>query len=335
MKHATHFQLYSGWKVLLQDMGLNAEHVLALAQLPGDLLSRKDAEVSAEQYFRLWRAIETVAGHDELPLLLGQFISVEAFSPPIFASLCSPNLQVAMQRLATFKKLIGPMRLTVDLQPDHTSVSIECLATTERIPRSLVLTELVFFTQLARLGTRYRIEPMEILTPTLPDDMAPYETFFGGPVKQGPMPRVRFSAEDAVRPFLTASDVMWSCLEPGLRKRLSDLDTDASMSERVRAALLEGLPSGQFSIEAVSKNLAVSKRTLQRQLSEESRSFSAILNATREELARHYLRSENISNGEIAFLLGFEEVNSFLRAFKDWTGSTPRHFRESPVSRLN
>ena len=335
MKQATHFTVFSGWKVLLQDMGLNAEHILALAQLPGDLFSRKDATVSVEQYFGLWQAIETVAGRDEMPLLLGQSISVEAFSPPIFAGLCSPNLQVALQRLSTFKKLIGPMKLMVDIQPGHTSLSMECLSATVPIPRSLALTELVFFTQLGRIGTRHRIEPLEIVTPVFPDDSAPYEAFFGRPIKQGTVTCVRFSTEDAVRPFLTASEAMWSCLEPDLRKRLSDLDTDASMSQRVRAALLEGLPAGQFSIQAVANNLAISKRTLQRQLSEESSSFSGILNATREELARHYLRSQPISNGEIAFLLGFEEVNSFLRAFKDWTGTTPRSFRQAPVTQLN
>ncbi len=77
----------------------------------------------------------------------------------------------------------------------------------------------------------------------------------------------------------------------------------------------------------MARQLAVSKRTMQRQLGEESTSFSDILNATRRRLAQHYLKSPSVTQGEIAYLLGFQEVNSFIRAFKDWTGITPGAYR--------
>lgn len=57
---------------------------------------------------------------------IGQALSVEAFDPPIFASLCSPNLNTAVQRLAQFKRLIGPMVLMVDIGKQRTSVAIDC-----------------------------------------------------------------------------------------------------------------------------------------------------------------------------------------------------------------
>ncbi|MBS0370481.1 MAG: helix-turn-helix transcriptional regulator [Proteobacteria bacterium] len=125
---------------------------------------------------------------------------------------------------------------------------------------------------------------------------------------------------------------MWAYFEPGLRKRLSSLDSTVKMSDRVGAALLEGLPAGQYSIEFVATHLAVSKRTLQRQLNDESTSFMEILNTTRRQLAQHYLGTPSVSQGEIAFLLGFQEVNSFIRAFKDWTGITPGAYRHETTS---
>lgn len=50
-------------------------------------------------------------GDPLFPLHLCQAMRSESFSPPLFAALCSPDLLVAAQRIATYKRLIAPMRL--------------------------------------------------------------------------------------------------------------------------------------------------------------------------------------------------------------------------------
>ncbi|MCO7253161.1 AraC family transcriptional regulator [Dickeya oryzae] len=332
MKYATHFYVQPGWRLLMCDMGFNPDHVLRLAGLPADLLSRKGASINVAQYFQLWRALEDSAGEKGLPLKVGQAISVEAFSPPIFASLCSPNLNVAMQRLAIFKKLLGPLILTVDIDAVRTAITLECYGSEEPIPKSLALTELIFITQLVRLGTRYRVVPWEVILPDLPERLEEYVDYFGVPPRKGAVIQVSFSNQDGIRPFLTENESMWEHFEPGLRKRLSSLDEMATMRDRVKAMLLEGLPAGEYSIDVVAKRLAVSRRSLQRQLSDESTSFTEILNITRQQLAQHYLDHPTISQVEIAFLLGFRDANSFIRAFKVWTGTTPGLYRYGVAS---
>ena len=88
-------------------------------------------------------------------------------------------------------------------------------------------------------------------------------------------------------------------------------------------------------MDAVSKKLGTSTRTLQRRLQQERRSYQAVLNETREHLAKHYLKTSSISGAEISFLLGFEDPNSFFRAFHDWTGTTPEQARRSMQERLH
>lgn len=328
MKHATHFTLQPGWRLLLTDMGVDPAQVLRLANLPADLFLRPDVTVAPAQFFELWHAIEHVSGDAHtLPLTIGQAISVEAFDPPIFSSLCSPNLNVAYQRLATFKRLIAPMTLTVDITARQTSVTLQCYAHVGTIPHSLAMTEMVFLTALVRLATRHRIIPREVILPELPGPIERYTEYFGIRPKNGKTIRVSFSKEDSLRPFLTANEPMWAFFEAGLRQRLATLDLTATMSDRVKAVLLEGIPAGQCTVEDVAKQLAVSKRSLQRQLSEESSTFKAILNATRQQLALHYLNKPAIRQAEIGFLLGFQDVNSFIRAFKGWQGITPGAYR--------
>jgi AraC-like DNA-binding protein len=315
------------WKLLILDMGYNPADVLAFARLPGDLFARKDATLSPAEYFNFWRGLEQVGGADELPLKLGQAISVEAFDPALFACLCSPDLNTALQRLAQYKRLVGPLTMEVDITPRQTTVTLTCYGNAEPIPRSLGAAELVFFTQLARLATRERIVPLAASTPDLPGNGGLYEAFLGCPLKRSDRIQIGFAAQDAMRPFLTENLAIWEAFEPSLRKRLSALDEQASTTDRVRSVLLEMLPAGMNSVDAVAHRLALSKRSLQRHLGDEGVSFQDVLNKVRQELAQHYLINSTISPGEISWLLGFQESNSFIRAFRSWTGKTPGAYR--------
>ena len=162
MKQALRFSVQPTWKVLLHDLGVSPATALRLAGLPGDLFTRPDATLTATEYFRLWHGLERAAGSVDLPLRIGRHISVEAFDPPIFASLCSANLRTALQRLAMFKRLIGPLAMTVESSPSETRVTLDCHGHAGPLPRGLAASELVFLTQLARLGTRQRIVPLRV-----------------------------------------------------------------------------------------------------------------------------------------------------------------------------
>lgn len=326
------FAVNPGWRILLTDLGIRPANVLRLAGLPDDLFSREHAAMNTDEYFRFWRGIEMEADDPLLPLKIGQAISVEAFDPPIFAALCSPNLNIALQRISRYKRLIMPMALHIKETRSSTSLELEWLAATIKVPISLVTAELVFFVHLACLATRETIRPLMVTSPypLLPE--AEYAAFFGAKVSAGKHPSVSFSALDAAKPFLTVNEAMWRFFEPELQKRLSELDNDATMSERVRAALLELLPSGSTSIDCVAKKLGMSTRTLQRRLKEESDNFQSVLNGTRRKLALHYLKNQALSGVEISFLLGYEEPSSFFRAFHNWTGHSPQSARTAMQS---
>ncbi|MEL6613820.1 MAG: AraC family transcriptional regulator, partial [Bacteroidota bacterium] len=127
-------------------------------------------------------------------------------------------------------------------------------------------------------------------------------------------------------PFLTADAEAWRFYEPVLEQRLSELN-GAALQERVRAALIEMLPSGRGSVEHVAEALAMSARSLQRHLRRENTTFQKTLAATRAQLAKHYLRSPEVTSTEVALLLGYDDPNSFFRAFRAWTGTTPERAR--------
>ena len=325
----TDFALSPGWALLMNDAGISTDNVLRRAGLRRDLFTSGRKTITVDECFALWKGIEAECGDPLLPLAIGRAISFEAFDPPLFAATCSPDLNVAARRLAQHKKLIGPMRLSVVQSETETVLKITWPPDVTP-PWSLSTTELVFWVTLARLCTRAPIRPLRVTSPDPPDDSEAYRDYFGVAVTNGPAWAVAFSAQDATRPFLTANDRMWSFFEPELRRRLSELEAGTSAQERVRASLLERLPTGAGSMRAVAYDLAMSTRTLQRRLRDEGTTFQGVLNETRESLALHYLAESDLPAGEIAFLLGYEDTRSFYRAFRAWTGTTPELARSVP-----
>ncbi len=328
MRHNNKYILDTGWQVLIKDMNISAQDILLRARLPLDLFSRKSLAVTEEEYFRLFEAVAYIMRDEPLfPLRVGQAITVETFSPPIFACFCSDNLNIASKRLAHYEPLIAPLKFDITQSKHQTMIAIRPLAGETAPPDILMLIKLVWWVQLTRIATREHLIPQAIYTTVDIPHKEHYEDYFGTGIIEANFNGIAFSAEDANRPFLTASNDMWSIFEPQLNKRMQDLNTGSSFRERVRACLMEILASGQYSMADVASKLALSSRTLQRRLREEGTTFQKELDDLREELARNYLAKSDYSSGQIAFLLGYEEPNSFFRAFRSWTGQTPEAIR--------
>ncbi len=144
-----------GWRVMLTDVGLVPADVLRRAALPDDLLARPNL-LGSPDYFRFWDCIEQLGG-PTIGLQLGAKVSAESFDAPLFAALCSRALDEAVGRVATYKRLIAPATLHIDIGRRGTALELEWLDATDPPPASLIDGELAFFVQLARLGTRARV----------------------------------------------------------------------------------------------------------------------------------------------------------------------------------
>lgn len=102
---------------------------------------------------------------------------------------------------------------------------------------------------------------------------------------------------------------------------------EPAIVQRVRTVLLTQLGQGRTRLTDVASELAMSPRSLQRQLERAGGSFQQLLDTTRRELAQRYLRDSAMTLTDIAFLLGFSEQSSFTHAFREWEGMTPSQWR--------
>lgn len=323
-----HFLIDKNYGTYLSGMGFSMDEVMKKAMLPEDLFARQTPSLTAEEYFRFMGAIDALSPDEQTLIRLAAAEGIEAFSPPIFAAYCSRNALVCLKRLAQYKPLIGA--LLYQVKETETEVSVEILSGNEELelPEILVGIEFVFLVGLIRKATKEIITPLSV-TAKQPMKNSAYADFIGKAITVGDKNRLVFSKEDALVPFISRNESMWEFFEPELKRRLSMMETDDSCAARVRSALMELLPSGECTIDDVAKKLGYSKRSLQRKLQEEDTNFQKQLSHTRELLARTYLANTDMTTEDIAFLLGYQESGSFLRAFTVWTGQTVNEYRNT------
>jgi len=181
---------------------------------------------------------------------------------------------------------------------------------------------------LVRMATRTLVKPLEVEASV--DLRCPvYNIFFGVIPLKGKQNSILFSSEDSERPFLTENKMMWQFYEASLMKQLGEMEHDPSFSLRLQTVIIELLPSGRCGIEDAAHKLNLSTRTIQRYLGFEGTTFQQQLTCSRELLAKHYLAKSRLTSAEISYLLGYDDPNSFPRAFHHWTGMSPKLYRKN------
>lgn len=269
-----HFIVDGKYKDLLQQAGLDVTEILRRAGLPDDILNHKTIAMQEEQYYRFMQAIGESMPDDKAVIGLATSDQMEAFSSPIFAAWCSRNGLVCIQRLAAYKKLIGPLTWTLQQDDDTATLFIDPGDTSLTIPSYLVQSDIAFLIGMIRKAAKEGIVPTKITLTEETGDALP--DYAGVTVTKGNENSITFVSSDLNKPFVSFNPAMWDYFEPEMNKRLGDLGVDDSMAARVRSALSELLPSGTCSIEDVAGKLGLSKRTLQRKLSEEETTFKQL-----------------------------------------------------------
>lgn len=127
------------------------------------------------------------------------------------------------------------------------------------------------------------------------------------------------------RPVAGSSRVLFTLLRGYLDKVKAV--SEVSIAEQVENYIRSTLASGRCSIDECAGRLGVAARTLQTRLNASGDEFSKILERQRIDLAKTYLSQKRLAFDEIAANLGYTEQSSFSRAFKRWTGLTPRQYR--------
>lgn len=153
------------------------------------------------------------------------------------------------------------------------------------------------------------------------------ESYFGCRIRSGTgVNKLTLHRRDLDRPFISYNEELLQILTPALDHSLDEQQHSRSVTETVIRIIKRSLTRNP-DIQVIAKELGMSDRTLQRRLSGEDTSFQRLLTQAKHEQAKLYLADPLLDIKEVAFLLGYEDPNSFYRAFRLWEGETPANWR--------
>ncbi len=140
-----------------------------------------------------------------------------------------------------------------------------------------------------------------------------------------PYTRIVFPAAYLELPMIMADPPTARLAREQCKRELNALMKNSSFS-RLVSELVYDEALGFCTIEEVADKLHMSTRTLQRQLAQENQIFSTIIDELRQRKATAMLKKREFSVELIAEKLGYTDTTNFIRAFKRWTGKTPKKY---------
>lgn len=324
-----HFRVAGRLAVKLAELGVSVPAVLRHAGLPQDLFAQTRVLVSTGELFALWHAIGAVSNDPLIGLKLGVEPQTARFHPMGIAALSTENFVAAVKHMARFKKLTAPEEMPHALEGDEFSVSFRWLLSVDAEPQVLVDYCFAWMQTIAQHGTGRKVRPRRVEYVAQRTNARALERHFGCTVVCGSgRNAIVFDAADATAPFVTRNAELLEMLAPQFEEQMRQHKGEDSFVELVRRAIQDRLTGHRPSIDTIAQALHMSSRTLQRKLQDVGYSYQRVMDEARHQMARYYLSNSALELNETAYLLGFEDPNSFGRAFRSWEGMPPSDWRE-------
>ncbi len=310
----------------LKSIGLSMEDILEKTGIP-NILWKEEIQLSTEEYYLFLKKIDEVITNEQISAV-SNIDNLNIFIPSFFAALSSKNGLEGIKRLAKYKKLIGPVFLEIKEFEEIVQVQYFFEQREKELPRFAVLNEQLMLINLLNKGIGKRISPVSVTSPFEYVELLTKE--INATINKAKQNEVIFSMKDLKKPFLTANNIMVEYLEPQLKQKLAEMESETfeTFVSRVQKKLFQLIPSGQFGLENVAEEFGISGRTLQRNLSAENTSFNQMVKDIQKIMTFNYLEAKELSIDEIAYLVGYTETSSFYRAFKKWTGKTVSQYQK-------
>jgi AraC-like DNA-binding protein len=320
----------------LEELGVSTIAVLRSAGLPTDLFEQGKIWVTTEEMFALYTAVREISADAGIGLKLGSEDRPEHYNPIAIAALYSRSFGDALKRIARYKRLVSPQEIRISEGRKECAVEfVWLLAESTEAPTWIDMC-FGWTVTIGRRGTGRNLHPSRVELRRPEEHRRLYENYFGCSLKFGARRnRLFFRTEDVRQPFVTHNPELLELVAPQLESELKQQLADGPLKERTKGILKRLLAGQKPRLEDISAELRVGARTLQRRLLEEGITFHDLVEEARREMAQHYLRQPALELNETAYLLGYEDPNSFIRAFHKWEGTSPGEWRSHHASRLS
>ena len=311
--------------------GASQAELCRCADIDPRALEDQDTRIPFASYVALMRAGQALCADPALGLHFGETNDLSRLSIVGLIGNASETLLESLAQLNRYGRLViefdgGPERFRLAHEPGGLWL-VDQRRNPDDFPE---LTESTFARMVAggrRAGLPPLVRQVQV-THAAPSYASEYARIFQVPVAFE-APRNALQLDET---FLTARlqpqpRYVFGILSERAETLLKELESSKTVRGRVESLLMPVLHKGDASMETIAEKMATSRQTLFRKLKAEGTNFEKVLDALRHKLALHYLSGRKVSVNQTAYLVGFSDPAAFSRAFKRWTGVSPRDFK--------
>ena len=318
--------------------GANAAELAARSRIDPELLLDQDNRIPFAKYKALMRVGKELTGDPALALHFGEAYNIAELSIAGLIGLACETMADAFAQLNRYQRLAADIDVDVYDAAGERIVLVRehgqiWLVDTRKNPNEFPeLTESAF----ARMASASHTLPdgtrivKEIhFTHPAPPYRAEYDRVFQLPlVFDSERNALQLTDESFLkRKFPNPSRYVFGVLSQRAEALLEELKRSATTKGRVESLLMPIIHTGDAGMEIIAGKMGLNRQMLFRRLKAEGTSFEKVLNELRHRLALNYLSEKKVSVNETAYLVGFSDSAAFSRAFKRWTGKSPRAMR--------
>ena len=322
-----------GYVEVAASVGLNGPAMLRGVGISNEALSDPENRIPATLVAELLETSAARSGREDFGLLTAQRRMFANLGPVSMLLTHLPNLREVVRVCIDYQRHFNDI-VDISLEDDGDGCLIK-LALEPRLQRDQIVDQTMGVAHRVLLGASGGSWCPECvhLTRRTPRNRLPWQRFFAAPIEFAAACNGFSCSREAL---LVANPRADATMALHARRLLGFVPLDAGpkpASERVRRAIATLLPAGRATLEQVAAQMAISPRSMQRQLAGEGCRFGDLLNDVRKELAAAYLKSSAHPVTAVAGLLGYASPSAFTRWFAGAFGNSPQAWRAAQAER--
>lgn len=322
--------------IICEKLRLAPNRILSDLGIEPSLFNDPQARIPESALIQFWQLLEQNSAKPDIGLLIGQTINPE--SKGLLASWIS-QASTLREALNIFFKNIVLMNPSESWQASQQGTLLALtleISSQETYPVCAIERSMSALVAWARALSAH---PLEInsttFTFTPPCYVDSFRKIFGEEVYfEAKTNSLTFEASQLDRPIVSSNQLLKNLIEEKAMTALNQISNELSVSAKVKQLIDNAMSHGQtLSIEQACELLATSRQTLYRQLQQESTDFKTIYDELRKQRAIDLLNEQTNNIGVISLQLGFKDSSSFYKAFRRWTGTSPKDYLENQRKR--
>jgi AraC-like DNA-binding protein len=316
----------------LERAGVSPEALLAPSNIDRSRLDRVDERFEFAEFALLQERAATLLRDPALGLHMASRTSESAFDSIGFLVGHASTLREAISVATRFGALVlDGTHLVLRDSVDLTTIHFAFPRTTTVSDRMLAEFTMAGLLRVARQLAGAAVLPRSVsFEHPRPPYHQEYTRLFGGSERFAQTSTfIAFQREILDRPQLHQSPELFSIVCAEVERKLRSITGNLGPTERLRRYLLAHPMAHMPDMARAARDLGMSERSLRRQLASENASYRELVRAALEDGAGRMLRDPTRTIQETAIALGFVDARTFHRAFKTWTGMTPKQYRDA------